>query len=76
MALDGVRLYISLISEFFLLSDITVMQPAGANKNLPPIIPTNVHSISTAHCLMKLWGQIHENVNELNGMEISRNLLA
>ncbi|KAJ3567835.1 hypothetical protein NP233_g6101 [Leucocoprinus birnbaumii] len=71
MALDCVRLYISLISEFFLLSDIVVMLSAGANKNMPPMLPTNVHSIATAHYLMKLSGEIHENVNDLNGMDIS-----
>lgn len=71
MALDCVRLYISLISEFFLLSDIVVMLAAGPNKNLPPMLPTNVHSVSTAHYLMKISGEIHENVNELNGMDIS-----
>jgi exocyst complex component 2 len=71
MALDCVRLYISLISEFFLLSDIVVMQAAGATKNLPPMLPTNAHSISTAHYLMRLSGELHENVTELNGMEIS-----
>ncbi|KXN89146.1 Exocyst complex component 2 [Leucoagaricus sp. SymC.cos] len=71
MALDCVRLYISLISEFFLLSDVVVMQAAGPSKNLSPMLPTNVHSISTAHYLIKLSGEIHENVNDLNGMDIS-----
>lgn len=47
------------------------MLAAGPNKNLPPMLPTNVHSISTAHYLMKISGEIHENVNELNGMDIS-----
>jgi exocyst complex component 2 len=71
MALDCVRLYISLVSEFFALSDIVVMLGSGSSKNMPPMLPTNVHSISTAHYLMKLSGEIHESVNELNGMEIS-----
>jgi exocyst complex component 2 len=71
MALDCVRLYISLISEFFLLSDIVVMLAAGTNKAMPPMLPTNAHSVSAAHYLMKISGEIHENVNELNGMDIS-----
>lgn len=71
MAFECVRLYISLISEFFLLSDIVVMLAAGPNKNIPPMFPTNSHSISTAHYLMKISGEIQESVNELNGMDIS-----
>jgi len=71
MVLDCVRLYISLISEFFLLSDIVVMLSAGPSKNVLPMLPTNVHSIATAYHLMKLSGEIHENVNDINGMEIS-----
>lgn len=71
MALDCVRLYISLVSEFFLLSDIVVMLSAGSNKNMPPMLPTNVHCIATAHHLMKLSGEIHENVNDLTSMDIS-----
>lgn len=71
MVLDCVRLYISLISEFFHLSDIVVMLSAGPNKNVPPMLPMNVHSIATAHHLMKLSGEIQDNVNDINGMDIS-----
>ncbi|EKM75617.1 hypothetical protein AGABI1DRAFT_46058 [Agaricus bisporus var. burnettii JB137-S8] len=71
MALECVRLYISLISEFFLLSDVVVMLAAGANKTMPPMLPTNTHSVCTSHYLMKISGEIHETVSELNGMDIS-----
>ena len=71
MVLDCVRLYISLISEFFHLSDIVVMLSAGLNKNVPLTLPMNVHSIATAHHLMKLSGEIQDNVNDINGMDIS-----
>lgn len=71
MALECVRLYISLISEFFLLSEVVVMLAAGANKTMPPMLPTNTHSVCTSHYLMKISGEIHETVSELNGMDIS-----
>ncbi len=47
------------------------MLAAGPNKNLPPMLPKNSHSISTAHYLMKISGEIQENITELNGMDIS-----
>ncbi|KAF8801103.1 exocyst complex component sec5 [Phlegmacium glaucopus] len=69
MALDIVKLYISLISEFFMLSDMAVM--ATSNNKVPPLLPTNSHSLSTAYYLLKMLNDIQETVNELNLMEIS-----
>lgn len=69
MALDIVKLYVSLISEFFTLSDMAVM--ASSNNKAPPLLPVNSHSISTAHYLLKFLNDIQETVNELNSMEIS-----
>jgi exocyst complex component 2 len=69
MALDVVKLYISLISEFFVLSDMAVM--ASSNTKVPPLLPANSHSISTAYYLLKMLNDIQETVNELNLMEIS-----
>ena len=73
MTLDIVKLYISLISQFFNLSDMAVMtSPSGSNNNTPlPYLPKNSHSISTAHYLIKILAEVHETVNELNAMEIS-----
>ncbi|KAK0446022.1 exocyst complex component sec5 [Desarmillaria tabescens] len=72
MALDIIKLYISLISEFFTLSDMAVMSsPGGTNNVLPPLVPANSSSLSTAHYLMKILGEIQDTVNEVNGMEIS-----
>ncbi|KAJ7136006.1 exocyst complex component Sec5-domain-containing protein [Mycena epipterygia] len=70
MALDIVKLYISLISQFFTLSDMAVMSSPGGSK-APPSLPTNSNSLCTAHYLMKILGEIQETVNELNAMEIS-----
>ena len=72
MALDIVKLYISLISEFFVLSDMVVMASPGSTQNtLPPHLPRNSHSPATAHYLMKISGEIQDSINELNGMQIS-----
>jgi exocyst complex component 2 len=69
MALDVVKLYISLISEFFILSDMTVM--ASSKSKVPPLLPARSHSMSTAYYLLKMLNDIQETVNELNLMEIS-----
>ena len=69
MALDIVKLYISLISEFFVLSDMAVM--ASSKTKVPPLLPANSHSMSTAFYLSKMLNDIQETVNELNLMEIS-----
>ena len=72
MTLDIVKLYISLISQFFNLSDMAVMaSPSGSNNTPLPYLPKNSHSISTAHYLVKILAEVHETVNELNAMEIS-----
>ena len=73
MALDVVKLYISLLSEFFLFSDkAVVMTPPGSSSNTtPPLLPKDSNSITTAHHLMKILGEIQESVTEINGMEIS-----
>ena len=70
MALDIVKLYISLISEFFKLSDVAVM--GGTYNSNPRLIPKNTHSPCTAYYLLKISADIQETVNELNGLEISQ----
>ncbi|CAL1708863.1 unnamed protein product [Somion occarium] len=72
MALDIVKLYISLLSEFFLFSDMAVMTPPTSSSNTtPPLLPRDSNSLTTAHHLMKILGEIQESVSEINGMEIS-----
>lgn len=72
MALDVVKLYISLLSEFFLFSDKAVMTPPGSSSNTtPPLLPKDSNALTTAHHLMKILGEIQESVTEINGMEIS-----
>ncbi|KAJ6484343.1 exocyst complex component sec5 [Mycena vitilis] len=69
MALDIIKLYISLVSQFFKLSDMAVMASPGGSP--PPSLPTNSNSLCTAHYLMKILGEVQETVNEVNAMEIS-----
>lgn len=74
MAQDVVKLYISLISEFFRLSDVAVMTSVGGSYDPAsfPLIPKNTHSPCTAHYLIKIHADIQDTVNELNGLEISQ----
>ncbi|THH31004.1 hypothetical protein EUX98_g3179 [Antrodiella citrinella] len=72
MALDVVKLYVSLLSEFFLFSDMAVMSPLGSASNTtPPLLPKDSNSLTTAFHLMKILGEIQESVNEISVMEIS-----
>ncbi|KAJ7770499.1 exocyst complex component sec5 [Mycena metata] len=70
MALDIIKLYISLISQFFKLSDMAVMTSGGSNST-PPSLPTNSNSLCTSYYLTKVLGEVQETVNELNAMDIS-----
>ncbi|KAI0646515.1 exocyst complex component Sec5-domain-containing protein [Trametes meyenii] len=69
MAFDIVKLYVLLLSEFFLFSDMAVMSP-GRNTT-PPLFPKSCNSLTTAHHLMKILGEIQDSVNDVVGMEIS-----
>lgn len=71
MAFDIIKLYISILSEFFLLSDKAVTSPASASAKPPPLFPLDSNVLTTAHYLMKVLGEIQENVNEVNLMEIN-----
>ncbi|KAG6865442.1 hypothetical protein C0991_002518 [Blastosporella zonata] len=71
MALDVVKLYISLISEFFTLSDMAVMSP-NTNNPTSSNLPSDSHSLSTAHYLMRILGELQDTVNDVNALEISQ----
>ncbi|KAL1668690.1 exocyst complex component Sec5-domain-containing protein [Schizophyllum commune] len=69
MAVDMVKQYIALISQFFRLSDMAVRSPSAEKSD--SLMPANSHSLSTTHYLLRIMGEIQETVNELNSMEIS-----
>lgn len=70
MALDIVKLYISFIAEFFELSDVEITSPTGP-ENHPSFLPKTSNSITMAHFLIKLLGEIQETISEVGALEIS-----
>jgi exocyst complex component 2 len=69
MALDIVKLYIGLLSEFFVLSDMAVMTSSASTT--PPLFPNHSNSLTTAHYFMKTIGEIQETISEIDTMDIS-----
>ncbi|KIM53074.1 hypothetical protein SCLCIDRAFT_32138 [Scleroderma citrinum Foug A] len=67
MALDIVKLYISLFSEFFVLSDIAVISSEG---KIPPLLPVHSNSLTSAHFILKILIEVQDCVNEVTAMEI------
>lgn len=73
MALEVVKLYISLLSQFFLFSDMFVSTPpSDGTDSTPAHLPKNSNSLTTAHHLMKILGEIQDTVNDITGLEISK----
>ncbi len=70
MAHDIIKLYVSLLSEFFVFSDMAVMTPPGDGSSAQSL-PDDSNSLTTVHYLMKILTEIQDNVNEINSMEIS-----
>jgi len=71
MAHDVIKLYVSLLSEFFVFSDMAVATPTPQEGGPAPLLPDDSNSLTTAHYLMKILTEIQDNVNEINSMEIS-----
>ena len=71
MTHDIIKLYVSLLSEFFVFSDMAVATPTPQEGGPAPLLPDDSNSLTTAHYLMKILTEIQDNVNEINSMEIS-----
>lgn len=69
MALDIIKLYVSLLSECFSLSDTVVMQ-RNNNDPSPKLLPRHSNSLTTAHFLVKILIEIQDCANEMTGMDI------
>ncbi|KAF8553802.1 hypothetical protein OG21DRAFT_1603880 [Imleria badia] len=69
MALDIVKLYVSLLSEFFCLSDAVVMQ-RNSSDSPPKLLPKHSNSLTTAHFLVKILIEIQDCASEVTGMDI------
>jgi len=70
MALDIVKLYISVVAEFFMFSDVEITSPTGSG-NRPPVLPNASNSITMAHFLIKLLGEVQDTISEVSALEIS-----
>ena len=70
MALDIIKQYITLLSEFFTFSE-AMTSPSLGSSPTPPMLPKHSNTLTTMHHLTKILGEIQETVNEVNGMEIS-----
>ncbi|KAF9652669.1 hypothetical protein BDM02DRAFT_3153533 [Thelephora ganbajun] len=70
MALDIVKLYISFIAEFFMFSDVEVTSPTGP-EGRTPFLPKASNSITMAHFLIKVLGEVQETISEVTALEIS-----
>ncbi|KAG9311750.1 exocyst complex component Sec5-domain-containing protein [Chiua virens] len=68
MALDIVKLYVSLLSEFFNLSDAVVMQRSN-NDSPPKLLPKHSNSLTTAYFLIKILVEIQDCATEIMGMD-------
>ena len=70
MALEIVKLYISLISQGFMLSDVVIMT-SNATDSRPPLLSAKSHSLSTAYYLQRILGEVQECVNDVKSLDIS-----
>lgn len=64
-----IKLYISLLSEFFVLSDMAVMRSAESIVT-PPLLPGDSNALTTAYYLMKLLGEIVDTTGEITNVDI------
>ncbi|KAG8892472.1 hypothetical protein FRB99_002694, partial [Tulasnella sp. 403] len=78
MALDIVKLYITLISEFFTISDPAVKSSPRDKQSLDPIVgtaatfvPFGTNSLTTCYYLGKTIGEITECINDVTAADIS-----
>ena len=72
MATDIITLYISLLSEFFSLSDIAVTSPGGTTTEVEPsFLPPGTNSLSTSFYLARVLQEIVDCVNDIGATEMS-----
>ncbi|KAG2066032.1 hypothetical protein BDR04DRAFT_1082425 [Suillus decipiens] len=67
MALDIIKLYINLISEFFILSDVL---SNSSTSNSPEHFPSHSNSLTTAHWLIKTLNEVQDCVTEIGALEL------
>lgn len=70
MALDIVKLYISFVAGFFGFSDVEITSPTGIESH-QHFLPRGSNSITMAHFLIKVLGEVQETISEVSALEIS-----
>ena len=75
MALEVVKLYISLLSTFFTLSDISISESSrsksqGEDMPVPSFVPPGTTVLSACHFGEKLVEDVNEGIGELMGVDI------
>lgn len=78
MALDIVKLYIELVSQFFTISDPAVRSSPKQKQQVDPVVGTSVAfvplgttSLTAGHYLTKVVGEIAECIHDVTATEIS-----
>ncbi len=69
MAFDIVKLYISLLSEHFTLSDKAVVGPTA--NGIPPFVPISSNCVTTSWFVSKVLSEMQECVNDVITAELS-----
>ena len=68
MALEVVKLYISLLSTFFTLSDPSI--PSKGGEEVPAFVPPGTTVLAACHFSEKLVDDVNEGIAELMGVDI------
>jgi hypothetical protein len=70
MALEVIKLYISLLSTFFTLSDPSI--PSKATEEVPSFVPPGTTVLAACHFAEKLVEDVNEGIGELMGVDIGQ----
>ena len=74
MALEIIKLYVSSISQFFTLSDISVAESSKLTTDeieLPPFVPEGTSSLTACYHGESLVEEVSECVGELLAVEVA-----
>lgn len=70
MAQDIVKLYVTLLSEFFALSDKSVQSPSSTGPPPPPFLPQGGCTLTVSYYLLRILNELNECVNDVAGVEL------
>ncbi|KAG1850457.1 hypothetical protein F4604DRAFT_1687138 [Suillus subluteus] len=67
MALDIIKLYISFLSEFFILSDVL---STSSTPNSAEHLPSHLNSLTTTYWLVKIISEVQDCITEVGALEL------